>query len=329
VSADIAARLAVVFALVAAGAWATRRGWIGLSAGAPGPHRVGRALGTLAFTVLLPALLFRTAARIDLPSMPWAVLAVYFGPTLLTMAAVIAWERRRSVEPAAPAVRGVAAVFGNSAQLGIPMITALHGERGLALHLALVSVHAIVLLVPATIVAEVARARAGPAPEASGWRPTLRLLGGIVRQSVIHPVVLPVLLGLAWNLAGGGLAAPVDQALHWAGWAALPLCLVLLGVSLAEGGAARLSDPGLRATVALKLLALPTIVWMVARVAGLHGTPLAVLVLAAALPSGVNALLFAQRYQTAVDRTAATVVASTLGYALTVPVWAWALAHLA
>jgi uncharacterized protein YggU (UPF0235/DUF167 family) len=40
-----------------------------------------------------------------------------------------------------PAVRTIAASYGNAVQLGIPMAAALFGEAGLALHIALVSVH--------------------------------------------------------------------------------------------------------------------------------------------------------------------------------------------
>jgi malonate transporter len=331
VTGETALRLAGVFGLVALGAWMAGRGWIATTgAGLTGARRAGRWLTTLVFVGLLPALLFRTAARIDLAAMPWSALAAYFVPTLALMGIVIAVAARHASAPAEPAARGVAAVFGNTAQLGIPVITALRGEAGLALHLAIVSVHAIVLLVPATVWAEVALARSAAVPSAGRLRSAGRLLGGIVRQSVVHPVVLPVLAGLAWNLAGGTLAAPVDDALRVAGIAALPLCLVLLGVSLAEGGVARLAGPDVRAVASVKLFVLPAVVWAVAAGGfGLQGTVLAVLVLAAALPSGVNALLFAQRYETAVAATAATVVGSTIAYGLTVPLWAWALGRAA
>jgi malonate transporter and related proteins len=326
----IAFKLAGVFGVVALGWMLGQRGWLALSPGAPASaRRAARALSNLVFMALLPALLFRTAARIDLAALPWAALAAYFVPALALMAVVIAaWPRGPHVPAAEPAVRSVAAVFGNTAQLGIPVITALHGEAGLAVHLAIVSVHALVLLVAATVVAEVVQARARPRESAGRVGSAVRLLATIARQAVIHPVVLPVLAGLAWNAAGGTLAAPVDEVLRLAGVAALPLCLVLLGVSLADGGVGRLGGQDVLAVSGIKLLVLPALVWPVAALGfGLEGTPLAALVLAAALPSGVNALLFAQRYDAAVPATTATILASTLAYGLTVPAWAWALAH--
>jgi malonate transporter len=55
--------------------------------------------------------------------------------------------------------------------------------------------------------------------------------------------------------------------------------------------------------------------------AGLHGLPLAVIVLCAALPVGSNALLFAQRYSTLEAEATAAIVLSTFGFMLTAPLW--------
>jgi type IV pilus assembly protein PilM len=54
-----------------------------------------------------------------------------------------------------------------------------------------------------------------------------------VRSAVLHPVMLPVLLGLAWNLTGLPLPPPVDEALRVLGSAVVPVCLVLIGLNLA------------------------------------------------------------------------------------------------
>ncbi len=57
-----------------------------------------------------------------------------------------------------------------------------------------------------------------------------------MRNTVIHPVVLPVLAGLLWNLAGLPLPDVVDELLQMLGQAVVPLCLVLIGISLAYYG---------------------------------------------------------------------------------------------
>lgn len=52
---------------------------------------------------------------------------------------------------------------------------------------------------------------------------------------------------------------------------------------------------------------------------GLSGLPLAVMVVAAALPVGANVFLFAQRYEVGQDEIAASVAVSTALSLITVP----------
>jgi malonate transporter and related proteins len=54
---------------------------------------------------------------------------------------------------------------------------------------------------------------------------------------------------------------------------------------------------------------------------GLSGVPLAVLVMAAALPVGSNALLFAQRYATLEGEATAAIVLSTVAFVGTSALW--------
>jgi malonate transporter and related proteins len=103
------------------------------------------------------------------------------------------------------------------------------------------------------------------------------------------------------------------------GSAVVPLCLVLIGVSLAQYGV----QGHLRGATALtlgKLVLLPAVVLVVAHWGfGLAGLPLAVLVMMAALPVGSNALLFAQRYGTLEAEATAAIVASTVAFVASVP----------
>ena len=142
-----------------------------------------------------------------------------------------------------------------------------------------------------------------------------------MRATVIHPVTLPVLAGLAWNLGGVALPGLVDETLLMLGQAVVPLCLVIIGISLQQYGV-RGVVRGASWLAAVKLLAVPALVLLVGRwVAGLHGVPLATIVMCAALPAGSNALLFAQRYRTLEGEASAAIVISTFGFALTAPLW--------
>jgi malonate transporter and related proteins len=310
---------------VALGWLAGRLRWLGDASIDP-----ARVLSAAAFTIFVPALLFRTTARIDLSAPPWRTLAAFFVPVVLLMLLVYLLQRRRHRtrdEPALPAVRAISAGFGNSVQMGIPVAAAVFGEAGLGIHLMLVSLHALVLLSLVTALAELdlARAHARQRGQSSLWR----TLGATLRNTIIHPVVLPVLAGLAWNLAGWGLPEVADEVLQLLGSAVVPLCLVLIGLSLAYYGVQGHVRGAITVSLA-KLLLLPALVLVAAHwVFGLAGLPLAVLVMMAALPVGSNALIFAQRYGTLQSETTAAIVFSTVAFVLTAPLWLAVLGWLA
>jgi predicted permease len=332
VTADVVYKLLAIMATVALGWLAGRAGWLngpgrnddGNQSGEPPGAAALQALSSAAFYLFVPALLFRTMSRLDLGSLPGPTLAAYFVPATAFALVVYAWQRHRlpqrgEASPTAPATRTVTALYGNAVQLGIPMAAAIFGEAGLALHIALVSLHALVLLTLLTVLAEsdLARASAGQ----TRWQ-TLR---STVRNALIHPVVLPVLAGLAWNLTGWGLHPALDQALLGLGSAVVPVCLVLIGLSLASYGV-RGGVRGALGLVALKLLALPAVVGGVAHWGfGLGGLPLQVLVMMAALPVGNNALIFAQRYGTRQAEATLAIVLSTSLFGLSAGFWLWLL----
>lgn len=293
-----------------------------------GNNDPARVLGHAAFYIFVPALLFRTTSRLDFAAMPWGTLAAFFVPVMALMIGVYLWQRRqRNLPTAGPSARALTATFGNTVQLGIPMVVAMFGEAGLAIHVTIVSLHALVLLTVLTAVVEVdlarERARQGLSDAHIG-----RMLADTARKTVIHPVVLPILAGLAWNALSVPMPAVLDEVLVMLGQAVVPLCLVLIGVSLAQYGLKDAAQGAVMLTL-LKLLLLPAVVLVVGHWGfGLSGLPLSVVVMAAALPTGNNALIFAQRYEAQEAETTAAVALSTFAFALTAPAWLWAVSHL-
>ncbi len=320
-------KLAAIFLTVGLGWVAGRMRW--LEAGNEGADPA-RLIGNAAFSIFVPALLFRTTVRLDFGAMPWRTVAAFFVPALLFLAAVYLWQRRQTggdaEGAAAPSVRAVAASFGNTVQVGIPMATALFGEPGLAIHIALVSLHAIILLSVLTALAEldIERERNATGQATRLW-PMLRQT---LRNTIVHPVVLPVLAGLIWNVGGLGLHPVIDETLAALGGAVVPVCLVLIGLTLAYQDLAGHVRRGLGIGL-LKLLGLPALVLATAHWGfGLDGLPLSVVVLMAALPVGSNALVFSQRYDTLQAETTAAIVISTLGFVITAPLWLAVLTQL-
>ncbi len=309
-------KLLALFSAVVLGYAAGRFHWLGAANSA-------RVLSNAAFYLFIPALLFRATSRIAFAQLPFGLLLAFFGPVLCVMWLVYAWQRsRRPAAVALPSVRALTVGFGNSVQLGIPLAVALFGEAGLQLHLPLVSMHALILLGTTTLLVELDLARAHQAgASASPWR----TLAGTLRNVFIHPVVLPVVTGLVWNATGIALPLFLDELLLMLGAAVVPLCLVLIGMTLAQYG----MQGQWRNAIALstgKLLLLPAMVLALAHGGmGLGGLPLAVLVMAAALPVGSNPLIFAQRYATHEAEATAAIVVSTVAFAVTGPLWLLAL----
>ena len=320
----IAAKLLAILVAVAIG-WAVgRMRWLGhAAAGSDGDP--ARVLANAAFYIFVPALLFRTTARLDTAALPWAFLFAFFVPALVLMAGLYLLHRRlrQPGDPVvAPSVKAITAGFGNTLQIGLPVAAGVFGEKGLAIHIAVVSLHALSILTMLTTLVELDLAR-----ERSGGHLAGTLLQ-TVRNTVIHPVVLPVLAGLAWNATGLALPAVADEALQSLGTAVVPLCLTLIGMSLASYGLPR-TWRGLTGLVAAKLLLMPAVVLVVAHWGlGLQGMPLAVIVMIAALPTGSNALIFAQRYRALEAEVTAATVVSTVLYVGTAPLWLALLARL-
>jgi predicted permease len=127
-----------------------------------------------------------------------------------------------------------------------------------------------------------------------------------------NPIVMAVAAALLWRLLG--LPPPpavVRRTLELLGGAGPPVALFCLGGSLA-GFDARAAWRETALVCALKLLAMPLLVWIMARLLDLPPLETAVAVVAGALPTGANAFLLAQRYRMPAERSGATVLVGTM-----------------
>ena len=298
--------LTPVFLLIALGYVAGQRRWV-REAAVPD-------LSNLVFLVLIPALLFRTMSSVRFETLDLRPVLAYFvaGGALLLVS--IAWRglNRESV------VLALAGVFSNMVMIGITLVGLAYGQAGLVTMLTLVSVHALILLSAATLILEWAAARehhAAGGQAQSVWR----TVWSAAKSAVIHPVPLPIVCGLLYAQTGWGLPLVIDRPLQLLGGAFGPVSLLLVGVTLAHtplGGHVRTA----LWVVASKNLLLPVLVGASAWAFGITGLPLTVIVVAAALPSGANVFLFAQRYGVAQAQTTAAMGLSTAVSAITLSV---------
>jgi predicted permease len=309
VSAPLIDIFAPVVALIAVGYGALRFGLIERAAIRP--------MADLAFVIMTPALLFRAMATTPLRDLNLQAPAAYFGAAVPLFYGIVLWQLRRGRGAPSAAVDGLASTFSNTAMMGIPIVTLAFGNAGLSVLLTIIALHALILLTSATLIFEMGRSNATSRRQA---------LVQAARNSIIHPVVLPILAGVAWSVLHWPMPKVLDSSLQVLGSAAPPMCLLLLGATIADLGLGTGARKALRYCLA-KNLAQPLLTYCVGRwVLGLDGLVLTVATLAAAMPVGNNVFLFAQRYQVAQAEVSSAVVISTL---MSAPVTAMILLLLA
>ena len=260
-----------------------------------------RDISNLVFIVLTQAMLFRTMSQVRIEQLDFAPVVQYLGVTVVLFLALVWVYGRR----ANATVLALAGVFGNTLMLSVPLVGLAYGQAGQVVLLTLVSVHALVLLTLATLILELQTARYQHADLGQSNR-LWHTVAQALRSALLHPVTLPILLGLLYAQTGWGLHPVVDKPLQLLGDAFAPMALMLVGISLTQ---TRLG-PNLRKAFGLSLVKTvlhPLLMLTVAWTLGLRGLPLSVMVVVAALPMGANSFLFAQRYRHEEDTVTAAV----------------------
>lgn len=279
--------------------------WAGLI-----PEAAVKALSDFAFRVLMPALLFRSMARTDFHALDPGAPIAYFSAAVPLFIVVAVGVRMAGRPMTEAGVRALSCTYSNLVMLGLPLARLVWGERGFATLLTVVALHSLVMLTMATLVVELEAGGPDSSPADRGDRRRRAVLGA-ARTAVLHPVILPIIVGVAWSLWLPALPAPVDATLALVGGTAPTICLLLLGASLLRFDP-RAEIRGALAMTVVKNLLHPALAWVLGRwVFGLDPATLAVVVFGAAMPIGANVYLFAQRYGVALPQVSAGVTLST------------------
>jgi predicted permease len=275
-----------------------------------------KGFGNVTFYLFVPALLFRAMRTVHLESLDLRPVFAYFSGALLVFAISMFVSRRwlhRTSRHAA--VTGLAVTFSNTVLLGIPLVKLAFGDPGLVILLMLISMHALILYSTATLALEFGDALG----EKKGTRIATRLLslGEPLRNTILSPVILPIVAGLSWGLLRLPLPDTIDAPLALLGTASGPCSLVLLGASLASYGIRQFWREAVVLMV-LKNIGYPLLIWTIGQyIFGLDGLAIAIVTVTAALPMGANVFLFAQRYQVAQGEITAAVAMSTVAGVVT------------
>lgn len=293
----VASIVVPVFAIILLGVFAGARGLFDETA--------NRALAYFVFYVAAPCLLLKAMAEVELPEqLPWAFLLGYYGATLSVYGLALVLGRLESRDQKERALGALASTYSNNVLLGIPLVLLAFGEPGLVAHFTLLAFHSPILFVVTTMLIE--------RDDHDSVGDAVRLFG---RQFFHNPIIGAMAIGILINLATIDLPKPVSFFLSTVG-AATPGCsLFAIGVGLSLHRIGRL-DRELAGMVALKGLLHPALVAVAVFVLlPVDALWAKVAVTAAAMPTGINAYVFAQRYgamQSIVSR--ATAISTALSF---------------
>ena len=280
------------------------------------------AVAKFVFVVAIPALLMKTMATADFSGAnPWVFWAAYFSGVAVVwlLARIIIFnlfgrDRRSAV------IAGVAAGFSNIVLTGIPIIDRAYGDEGVAILLLLVAIHMPVMMTVSTLLMEQAVRSDGVEKSPYNLK---GLLTNITKNLITNPIIVGIVAGLIWRISTVPYSGLLADTAATMGATAGPLALFSVGMSLNKYGIkSNLLQGSLLAS--LSLIVFPTAVYVLTvYVFRLPPDWARVAVIAAALPTGVNAYLFATHFKVAESLATNTIILTILGSIVTLSFWLW------
>ncbi len=255
------------------------------------------ALGRIVFYVFGPALIFRSVYTAELDPTEVARIAgfaVAYHAVLFIVSRLHGRLRRLDEDTQSAAT--LALTLGNHGTYGLPVVYFMFGDRGLALAVVFL-VCAIVL--QSTFGVGVAMWRRGTRP----WN----LVAGVFRV----PWIYAFLAALAVRTVNVSVPDGLWRGIELVADGAIPLQLVLLGMELA-----RLRVGAIAATTAeltlLRTIGAPLLALGLAAAVGAEGLLFSVLIIQGSMPSAINSMILAIRYDRRPDLAASVVFLTTL-----------------
>ncbi len=286
-----------------------------------------QGLSRFVFNLAIPILLFNSLSNLDLPpNINWQFLLSFYLAVFFIYALTVSIGRFRfDLTPRQQGIYAMGATQSNLVLLGIPIITVGLGERALLPLFTIISLHSATIFFITTIVTERSDGEKSQDDNFSqrlltaGWR-TLKSLSR-------NPIIIGLALGLIFNRLPIALPQALLDTLQIFGRASLPCALFVLGASLSlfrkpsnpQSAPPQATNPKVNpmtetaVLIVFKLLLHPLLVYLLAfHIFDLDPLWATVAVLAAGMPTGINAYIFAEKYQVCRSVVGTAVLVSTL-----------------
>ena len=197
----------------------------------------------------------------------------------------------------------ITTILLNNGNYGLPLNLFAFGETGLAYALLLFMFNAVFAGAVSIYLA------------ISGQDNGMAAIKRTLKQPIIWAIVLAGVSRATHLIPTGSLM----EMLQMTGQAAIPVFLIVLGMSLAQTDVRANLAPVLRLTT-LRMIISPLIALAVASVVGLSGVAYSVAVMQASMPTAVNSIVITNEFETAPDFTAGVVLMTTLVSLVTLPI---------
>ncbi|AJY47263.1 AEC family transporter [Martelella endophytica] len=241
-------------------------------------------LNQLGYYVLFPALLFTTLSRSDFSSLATGDIGVvaFGGVAVLTAIVLALWPLLKRAGLNKPAYTSV---FQTTTRwngfMALAIADKLAGAQGMAVVALIMTVNIVPLnVINVFVLVSFSEERSD--------------LGMMIRKILTNPLIIAALAGIFFNLLSLPVYEPVFVAFDLIARSALGMGLVLVGAGLVLTDALKPKPVVLLPSV-LKLIVFPVTVFTLARFLGITGTPLAMLVLSAGVPTAMNGYVLARQ----------------------------------
>ncbi len=267
-------------------------------------------LTKLTFYVLSPALIFNSMLDPSISAMTLANVTLFVfivhGALLLLAVLGVRWTNW-DADTRTSAL--LSFTFSNCGNYGLPVLLFAFGEAGFTLGVVYMVAHLVYQIIFGVGIAS--------------WRKGMSiraLLGKVLSVPWLYAVILAAVV----RLTSFDLPPAINRPVELLATAAIPVQLLLLGMSLATARIGSLLRPAVSISLA-KLIIPPFLAWGVTAALGFHGLFRAVLILEASTPTAVNALILSLQYRRRSELSASVVLLTTIGGVVVTSLLLWLL----
>jgi predicted permease len=252
--------------------------------------------------VLMPAFVFTQLVAIDFRSEePIKITLFTFLLAIAMIAVAFVIGRAARLDRTTSSALMLTAAFPNLGNYGLSVVLLAYGREGVAIGAILLAVQSLYGITLAIFIASSGHAS----------------LPQSVREIFRQPMIYAVAAALFFNLTRIPVPGFVNSALALPSQAAIPMMLLVLGMTFAT--TARIERPALVSVAVVTRLIIGTIVgWGLAMALGIEGMARDVMIIGAAMPTAVFTILTATQFNARPRFVSDVVVASTIVSILTV-----------